>query len=398
MTSVMFAWELGAGQGHWTNLAPLVTHFAEAGHEIWFASRDVAIASRLDASNANLTMLQAPRLDTPVHLRLAARCLPEVLHNVGYHDADVLASGISAWQNLFSLIKPDILVCEHSPTALLASRESDTKSITLGPGFSCPPAITPSPGLVPWVTSAPTHQELITAEQSILATINAALDVNQLPTLARFSDLYSDVDGTFLIAFPELDPYGPRPDVTYWGMWSAHRTLSASWPNPSSAQRVFLYLQDTPWIAELLHQLSQAGCSVVAVIRNCERGKYDSLNSHQIAISYEPICIQHLIKDCTLAIHNGSIGTVTTFLLAGVPSLCIPTHLEQTLNSHSAHQLGAALWHVGNDFSPISEQLDYMLSNTQFRNAAEAFAARYSSYDSDTALQGIVHKMSQLMD
>lgn len=65
----------------------------------------------------------------------------DIIYNLGYAREQDLMSLSKAWINLFTLIKPDLIIADHSPTAVLAARCLDIKSSTYGTGFFIPPNV-----------------------------------------------------------------------------------------------------------------------------------------------------------------------------------------------------------------------------------------------------------------
>ncbi len=59
MATILFAWELGGGMGHLTNIAPLARHLAQQGHEVAVALRDLSRAAIVFPGD-DVQILQAP--------------------------------------------------------------------------------------------------------------------------------------------------------------------------------------------------------------------------------------------------------------------------------------------------------------------------------------------------
>ena len=123
MAQILFAWELGGGLGHLTPLVPLVRRLRECGHRVVAAARDL---SRIDTlfAGIDVTYLQAPvkmarsadQFDPP-------RTFAHILHNNGFAQPAELRAMAGAWRSLYRLVDPDLVVFDHSPTALLAARD-----------------------------------------------------------------------------------------------------------------------------------------------------------------------------------------------------------------------------------------------------------------------------------
>lgn len=56
-----------------------------------------------------------------------------MLLNLGYRHVDELQASVRAWKNLFAMLQPDLLVCDHSPTALLVARGMPIPKFAIAP-------------------------------------------------------------------------------------------------------------------------------------------------------------------------------------------------------------------------------------------------------------------------
>src|SRR3954466_6055754 len=121
MSRVLFAWELGGSLGHLTSLQPLTIEFLKRGHQVFLAARDLSQLQTVFAG-IDVTLLQAPWNARCKGILQPVITYADLLLNVGFSDANALSSHVSAWKSIYDLVKPDLLVCDHSPTALLAAR------------------------------------------------------------------------------------------------------------------------------------------------------------------------------------------------------------------------------------------------------------------------------------
>jgi len=209
MATVLLTWELGGGLGHLVDLAPLAKGLRESGHRVFAALRDLSRAETLFAGTG-VSYLQAPiktrrhedRFDPP-------RTFPHILHNSGFGTANELRTMTEAWRNLYDYVRPDLIVFDHSPTALLAARGNDARRSLLGTGFYCPLDEYPLPDLRPWLPDD--AGRLRRNEDSVLENANRVLDDLGQSPLERIAQLYYQVDEHFLVTFRELDNYRRLP-------------------------------------------------------------------------------------------------------------------------------------------------------------------------------------------
>src|SRR5262249_12877698 len=96
----------------------------------------------------------------------------------GLADADALQMLLAAWDRLFALVKPDVVVADYAPAATLAAR-TRLPVILVGTGFTVPPAELYHFPLL--------HRAAPPAWRAgaLVATVNAALRRSRLPVLDR---------------------------------------------------------------------------------------------------------------------------------------------------------------------------------------------------------------------
>ena len=393
MARVLFTWELGGGFGHLHRIAELARPLVAAGHEVHFASAEVTGLDGLfdDAVRCHQAPLayRATPGKPPVLFTF-----PQVLARTVLRDAGALLGAVRAWQNLFDLIAPDVIVADYSPTALLAARGRKVRQVVVGTGFLVPPDRAPLDNLrrAPAIDPA----ALGRIEAGALAAMNDVLRRTGAPPLERVGQLYA-VDAQALMTLPELDHYPDRIDADYWGLTRHPPGAAPDWPD-APGKRVFAYLKPfktLPAILEALH--ARGGPTLVFApklpAKLTERFASAALRFVPNALDMEPAC-----READVVICHAGHGAVAAALLAGTPLLGLPQNLEQHMNVESAVRVGAALNAPQLQPGGMAKKLARLLEEPGFTVAARAFAERYAALDADgpaRRLQALVEDWTQ---
>lgn len=138
--AVLLAWELGGGLGHVQRLLPIAAELAGSDCRIVFALRRPENAEVIRQRLPAAKVLQAP-----VHLdeqqernTTGAFNYADILHRCGYDAMEHLGPVVSRWRELLDLEKPSLVVCDHSPTLILAAA-GRVPVVNIGSGFATPP-------------------------------------------------------------------------------------------------------------------------------------------------------------------------------------------------------------------------------------------------------------------
>ena len=198
MATVLLTWELGGGLGHCVKLAPLANGLVTRGHRVYFAARDVATAQNV-VQNPHVTIpaIAVHGFEAARRFHASHEHFAQVLEEVGFGDDQSLRSLVTSWRNLFELVQPQLIICEHSPSALLASRWTDAQVAVIGTGFSLPPDVSPLPDLCPWLDSssidfAMNEDRLLDRVESFVSQGRSAATRSSFAAVRRCSRVFFD--------------------------------------------------------------------------------------------------------------------------------------------------------------------------------------------------------------
>ncbi|MBK8525121.1 MAG: UDP-glucuronosyltransferase [Betaproteobacteria bacterium] len=376
MTRVLFAWEMGANLGHLARSVPVADRLRGAGHGVSFAVRDTRMAAQ--CLGRRFSYVQAPLITRRGGARRAPASYAEMLLSDGWSDHAALLGQTGAWLNFFALSRPDVLVADHAPGALLAARLAGLPSVAFGSGFEIPPAGTLMPCIRPWESIA--EERLMNSEQSALKAANAVLHALNGRPLVRLADLFPA--SPVLASFPELDHYGARSDACYTG--SIHGLAASStgmWPE-GEGRCVFAYLRmDQPATPAVLEALALSNVRALCVVPGAPKALVSKHATSRLQIFGQPVDMAPLLVEADAVVSYGGAGVIAESLLAGVPMVLIPSQVEQYLGAKRVDALGAGkVLESERGVLAINAALEAVLNTPTIRGAAQQFAKKYQAW------------------
>ena len=321
MAQLLFVWELGANLGHLSRDLILARVSRDAGHQIIIAVADLVTATSVFEQDG-FTLVQAPLIRISIKRSQAPVNYADMLLHEGYDDIAGLKAAIVGWIGLYKLAKPDLVIFNHAPTALIAARIRKLNVLMVGTGFEIPPPISPPPSFRPWQEIP--QSILQHAENQVLVHINHLLINNGQPPLQHLHCLFKATQ-VQLNTFPELDPFGPRIYCDYLGpiykLPTSATVSTIDWESQSK-KRIFAYLRpNMDSCKKVLDALQSIDAEIICAIPNMP---LEWLNHYsKLRLFPHPVDITSLLSTADLVITYGS-GTIATALLAGSPVLLVP--------------------------------------------------------------------------
>ena len=370
---ILCTWELGGDLGHISRLAGLARELLQRGWDVTVALRDLSRCHGFFA-DLDVSLMQAPVWLPRISMQRPIACLPDTLLLNGYLEADPLHALVRGWRSLITAAQPDLLFCDYSPTALLASHGSGLPRIQVGTGFSEPIAGGPVVDWRPW----PATDSLVARqEQRVLQTINSVLQRLAEPPLQRLADLFA-TDATFITTYPEFDLYPNRTGATYCINRNDRAFGPAvTWP-AGTGPRIFAYLKrQHPQLPLLLEALSRCNARVFAACPDGDAALLQRFTGPGFASSTQLVDLEAAVAEADLFVGHGNMGSVTQALRAGKPVVALPIHLEQLLTGRQLRQLQlGALVEKIDAAAALGVQLEQWARDPDLRCNAGEFALR----------------------
>ncbi len=376
---LLFAWELGARFGHAAKIEGVARALGRRA-EITVAARHPA-AIRALAPDLKLRLLPAPQ--AAPERRAPPVTYSEALLSAGWADPAGLAALVEAWESLFALARPDLVVCQAAPTALLAARASSRPAAMIGGGFDAPPRGRPMPPFYFW---RPEFSETAAAREApAVEAANAVLAAAGAPPLAAFADLLDGAVPYLLAAWPEIDHYGDRSRFEpghppYLGQIAAtDRGAETEW-RQGAARRILAYLQPAGPPSEAAFAALAARPASEDVILACPGAPAElreRFAGTAVRLFDGPVRLDRLLGAADLGLSHGSSGVAGAFLAAGVPQVSLPVHAEQVMVARALGEARIGLGLAGRyGAEEVGKAIENALTSVPIQARARAVGAR----------------------
>jgi rhamnosyltransferase subunit B len=330
MARILLAWELGGGFGHAGPLRALADRLAERGHEPVFALRDVVTPAPL-FQDRRYPVLQGPYWPKPFALRGRRHAInshADMLATCGYGQADELAAMVGAWDDLLSIVKPDLVVVDNAPTLALALYDR-IPAIFTGYGFTLPPAHERSFPVLRDETPP------LIAELILLGNVEAVQKRRRARAPGSLTELFR---GRFraMTSVKELDPYRVRQDPE---LGPLERMPEPSMPPYQNA--LFAYLGgDYVGLDSLVQALSLLKMPVHAFLRDDAAVHAPFLASRGARIFREAPPLAEIVPQVSWVLSTGGHTTTHAALMGGRAQILLPIHLETRMTTDRLTDLG----------------------------------------------------------
>jgi UDP:flavonoid glycosyltransferase YjiC (YdhE family) len=372
---------LGLNLTHLSRLVPLAQQLRQDGHAVLVAVREIPAAAAVLGS-AGIAFVQAPHLLKGLPPPGQISGYADILLSQGWDDPEVLWGLTQSWLTLVRLFEPDVVVLDHSPTALLATAIGEIPAILIGNGFELPPASDPLPAF-PDCAGGSAGRAALSERQAMQHASAVARRFGRAP-IPAFRVLL-DRAATLFVTLPDLDPYANRAGARYVGpLMGFPSTRPVEWPE--GRQRVFAFLRrDTPHIQSILASLRDSDASVLCLASGVAGPELKPHARSGIRFVSHWMDLKPVLAEADLCISCGAEEVVVmTAMLGGVPQLISPGHVEAELMARRIECLGAGLALRGPQTAgQVTQSIGRLIEEPIFRNQARAFAKRYSEMASD---------------
>jgi hypothetical protein len=328
---VLLAWELGEGLGHLPPLKAIALALQPLGVKPVFALREIHHAGPA-LRDFNAPVFVAPHWSKPAAPPFKTGSFADILGANGYTTGERAAGLIGAWDRLIDQVKPDAIVCEHAPSAMLSAFGRIPVAF-VGNGFAVPPADEAQfPPYTPGVGS-PEGQDVV------LEAISVALRRLGRPAPATLTAPFrGDFRGVY--SFPLIDSYRAV---------RRERVLGPIEPQPPLAPlpdrpRLFVYSAvDFARIDALFQCLMDIGPEASVYLRGNLGPRAAILRSRGVEVFDKPQPFAEIMPRASVVFSHAGSGFTNAALASGRPHITFPRHFEAKASAMGLEQAGCGI-------------------------------------------------------
>jgi len=362
--TILFAWEIGEGLGHLPPLKAVAQALKREGASVVFALRD-AVQTRAELAELGAPILPAPFWPTPAPPPSPSGTYADILAGNGYGASANIRALIEAWDAVFGVTRPDLIVCEHAPSAALCAFGRIPVAF-VGNGFVVPPSDAPEfPSYEPGKGEALRQRPILAAMQEALAGLGRSPPKTICePFRGVFRGVYT---------FPSLDTYRGMRREPVLGPIEPLPALSAL----PATRRLFAYsAADYSGIDELARSLMDLGPEASAYFRGALGARAAVIKSRGVHVYDTAPSLSAILPGADAVFSHAGTGFAHAALAAGRPHIVSPRHFEALVTARRLEEMGAGI--VVHPFEPkrfrdaVKRAFDDSAVRTAAQKAGEA--------------------------
>jgi rhamnosyltransferase subunit B len=377
---VLLAWELGGGRGHTYILGWIARALRRRGFEPILAVQQLETLEAIGGLLDDGTALQAPVWPTLQSNRppAASVSLGDILADLGLRAPSAMRHVLNAWDRLLDLTKPAAVVADYAPGLLLVAR-GRYPTIAVGDGFTVPPADMENFPVLEGEARSPKYDE-----QQLLAGVNECLHDLSRPALAHLPEIFA-ADRVCVGSFAEFDLYREHRRHPSAGPWLHDWNSKVA----REGDEIFGYFSIASnleaVLVKALRKIVDQGVTVRMHMPQLGAEATALLEALGVAVERTPIPFKEIQRRSRLVMSLGSLGFVSSSLVAGIPQILLPPNLALRRAGATITELGVGRSLTINAENPLEpallaqtifETLNDSSLATQAKEIAPDFARR----------------------
>jgi len=297
---------------------------------------------------------------------------------------------------MLATLDADLVITDHSPTALLAAKLLMTPCVMIGTGYTVPPCSTPVASILPWKNTGEDavniNSRLHAEDHKLMKTVNAsikALNFDKVE-LSKAQDIYSHA-AQWIMSIPEIDHYGRRDGPYVVRGFKKKRAQVPVWPS-TTGEKIFVSMNaQARHLDTLLSQLKERGDPVLAIVPNATKAQIKELSGGNILMQRQPVDMPAVYEQCRIFVNDCSHDQVYELISAGIPPILLPSDAESVL---LAYRVAKCKLGFPGPTKPgrldINGLIEKVSKNDQVWANASRISLKYENYDSLHRLQDLI--------
>ncbi len=340
MARVLIGYERGDNLGHYRRLAPVAEALAAQGHQVTMFLRNPYDCKAQIVKNP-IPYIPTPDLVAPNPAEREPKRMgsySDIMAYCGFGKLETLFAATLSWRALFDHLRPDLIICDHSPVTCFAAY-GRIPVVQVGSGFTIPPAqdaVFP-PFRAKKQTTVDTDHLI-----ALMNEVQARLGGPKIPSVTA----PLRTAGRLVCTLKGLDPY---KDLRQDPVVGPTEGLQSATPMPKEPG-LFVYLgiehKVTP---KFLEVLKASKLPAEAYIRGMTQETAKKYTRPGLTFYKAPQPIDEVLKRATMTVHHGGSGMCLASCSAGRIQLALPIHEETLLNTQALGRIGVGRMAMAKD-------------------------------------------------
>lgn len=333
MRRALLAWESGAGRGHVIALKTVAEAISDR-FECDAALCRMKHADELASSCVSVFQSRYLSLDPNSPRKgsgVQTATWGEFLGDIGFRNANFLASQIGWWKKVIQERRITLVVADFAPCAMLAARSLGIPCVAVSPGYGVVPGhLTEFPILIE------DYATRLYDEAEMVAAINQAGSDHDVPHLQYLPQIY-DCEAHVIRTLPLMDPcYADRKFPVLSPMSKAMPDIN------TTGDEVFVYFSTNEASEpEVLRAVASLGLPTRAYAPALDDSGLKALADMGVIVEKMPYPMDEIRKRARIIVNAGQHGTLCFGMMAGLPQVAFPQHLEHSYYARRAAKQGA---------------------------------------------------------
>ena len=366
MARILIGYERGDNLGHYRRLVPVGEVLAALGHQVTLFVRNPYDCRAQIAKNP-LPFIQSPDLVAPNPAEREPKRMgtySDIMTYCGFGKPETLFTATLAWRTLFDHLRPDLIVCDHSPVTCFAAY-GRIPVVQVGDGFTIPPAQDEVfPPFRPKKKATVDTDHLV----AVMNEVQARLGGPKVPSVTA----PLRTAGRLICTLKGLDPY---KDLRQDPVIGPTEGLQTPMPMPKTPA-LFVYLgienRITP---KFLEVLKASKLPAEAYIRGMTEETAKKYLRPGLTFYKSPQPIDKVLRRASMTVHHGGSGMALASCSAGRIQLALPIHEETLLNTQALGRIGVGRMATAKDLdSKGAAILEETINDTKRAERAEVIA------------------------